>query len=319
MDKQVAPLYSLGVCKTYKLLHNTLVAKVLQQIFFIVVFTQFRTVAVGILEAELQNQSLVAYFYQVRRYSGCVLRNEYVRHNATAAVYGSAQTGRVTQVFVQFDAVFGEELAVFVTGNPVHFVFAVLAVLVGALDATARWGVITGNGQADGGTVTEVDGLLYESLAEGTASYNGSAVIVLNGTCKDFAGRSGAFVHQYYQRQLLATAGAVGIFLHAGVFAAVGIYYQLSFRQEFVHHARGGFHVASGIVAQVNNQAFALLVAQLGNRIQQLHVCGTSEFADLYISVVIVEHIGCVNGVLRDVTACDGEVEQFLFRGTLDA
>ena len=174
MDKQVAPLYSLGVCKTYKLLHNTLVAKVLQQVFFIVVFTQFRAVAVGILEAELQNQSLVAYFYQVRRYSGGVLRNEYVRHNATAAVYGSAQTGRVTQVFVQFDAVFGEELAVFVTGNPVHFVFAVLAVLVGALDATARWGVITGNGQADGGTVTEVDGLLYESLAEGTASYNGS-------------------------------------------------------------------------------------------------------------------------------------------------
>lgn len=49
MDKQVAPLYSLGVCKTYKLLHNTLVAKVLQQIFFIVVFTQFRTVAVGAL------------------------------------------------------------------------------------------------------------------------------------------------------------------------------------------------------------------------------------------------------------------------------
>ena len=166
MDKQVAPFYSLGVCKTYKLLHNTLVAKVLQQVFFIVVFTQFRAVAVGILEAELQNQSLVAYFYQVRRYSGCVLRNEYVRHNATAAVYGSAQTGRVTQVFVQFDAVFGEELAVFVTGNPVHFVFAVLAVLVGALDATARWGVITGNGQADGGTVTEVDGLAERGNVE---------------------------------------------------------------------------------------------------------------------------------------------------------
>ena len=36
-----------------------------------------------------------------------------------------------------------------------------------------------------GGTVTEVDGLLYESLAEGTASYNGSAVIVLNGARKD--------------------------------------------------------------------------------------------------------------------------------------
>ena len=161
--------------------------------------------------------------------------------------------------------------------------------------------------------------MLYESLAEGTASYNGPAVIVLNGARKDFAGRSGAFVHQYYQRQLLATAGAVGIFLHTGIFAAVGIHYQLSFRQEFVHHARGGFHVSSGIVAQVDNQAFAFLVAQLGNRIQQLHVCGASEFADLYIAIVIIEHIGCINGVLRDVTACDGEVEQLLFRGTLDA
>ena len=43
----------------------------------------------------------------------------------------------------------------------------------------------------------------------------------------------------------------------------------------------------------------------------------TSEFADLYISIVIVEHIGCINGVLWDVTACDGEVEQFLFRKRL--
>ena len=68
----------------------------------------------------------------------------------------------------------------------------------------------------------------------------------------------------------------------------MGIYNQLPFRQEFVHHACGGFHVSSGIVAQVDNQAFALLVAQLGNRIQQLHVCGTSEFADFHVTYVIV-------------------------------
>ena len=40
---------------------------------------------------------------------------------------------------------------------------------------------------------------------------------------------------------------------------SVGIYNQLPFRQEFVHHACGGFHVSSGIVAQVDNQALSLI------------------------------------------------------------
>ena len=51
----------------------------------------------------------------------------------------------------------------------------------------------------------------------------------------------------------------------------------------------------------------------------QLHVRGAAEFADLYVAVVIAQHVGGVDGVLRDVTAHDGEVQQFLLRGAFHA
>ena len=207
----------------------------------------------------------------------------------------------------------------FVTGNPVHFVFTVLAVLVGALDATARWGIIAGNGQADGGTVTEVDGLLYESFAERAEAYDGTAVVVLDGAGKDFAGRSRTLVNEYNQRCVLAAARTVGIFFHAGVFASLCVNNQFTLGQEFVDHADGGFHIASRILAQVDDDTLAVLVAQLGNGIQQFDVGRTAEFTDLDIAIVLTEHIGCVDGVLRNVAAGYHEVEQFFLGHTLDA
>jgi len=150
---------------------------------------------------------------------------------------------------------------VFITVDPVHFVFAVFAAFVGALDATSRRGIIAGDSQTDGGTVTEVNRLLYQSFAERTAADDGSTVIVLDGSGEDFTGRSGTFVYQNYQGQFLATACTVGIFFHTRILASFGVDYQFSFGQEFIDHACGCFHIAAGVVAQVNDQAFAFVVA----------------------------------------------------------
>ena len=48
----------------------------------------------------------------------------------------------------------------FVASQPVHFVLGVFAAFVGALDASSGRGIVAGDGQANGGTVAEVDGLL---------------------------------------------------------------------------------------------------------------------------------------------------------------
>ena len=224
------------------------------------------------MEAELYNQPFVADLYQIGGYSGRVLRYEYVGHDAAAAINGASQPGGVAQVFVELDTVFREELSMFVAGQPVHFAFGVFSAFVGALDATSGRGVVAGDSQADGRTVTEVDRLLHQTLTERATAYDGSPVVILNGACKDFAGRGRAFVHQYYERCLLATARTVGILFHTGIFTSLCIYDEFSFRKEFVYHTCGGFHVTAGIAAQVDDETLALLVTQLGYGIQQLHV-----------------------------------------------
>ena len=54
----------------------------------------------------------------------------------------------------------------FVAGQPVNYVLGVFAAFVGALDASSGRGKVAGEGQANGGTVAEGDGLLYQSFAE---------------------------------------------------------------------------------------------------------------------------------------------------------
>ena len=53
MNKDIASLHSLAVCKTDKLFYDALLTKIFQHVFFIFELIQFSPVAVGILEAEL--------------------------------------------------------------------------------------------------------------------------------------------------------------------------------------------------------------------------------------------------------------------------
>ena len=52
---------------------------------------------------------------------------------------------------------------------------------------------------------------------------------------------------------------------------------------------------------------------------RQFHVGGAPELADHDVAEVVVQHVGGVDGVLRDVAADDGKVQQLFFSGTLDA
>ena len=94
------------------------------------------------------------------------MRHKYIGHDASSAIDGASHSGGVTQALVEFDTVFREKLSMFVAGQPVHFVLGVFAAFVGALDASSGRGIVAGDGQANGGTVAEVDGLLYQSFAE---------------------------------------------------------------------------------------------------------------------------------------------------------
>ena len=186
---------------------------------------------------------------------------EYIGHNAATAVNGTSQSGGVAQVFVEFDAVFREELSMFIAGQPIHFVFRVFPAFVGTLDATSGWSIVAGNSQANGGTVTEINRLLYQAFAKRTASNDSSPVVVLNSPCKDLTGRSRTFIYQYNERCLLAATRTVGILFHARIFTSLCIYNEFPFRKELVYHTGGGFHVTAGITTQVDDETFTFLMA----------------------------------------------------------
>ena len=57
---------------------------------------------------------------------------------------------------------------------------------------------------------------------------------------------------------------------------------------------------------------------ELGQGVKQFYVACPSEFADFYITDIIVQHIGSVYCILRNVSAGDGEVQQFRFSYAFD-
>ena len=187
------------------------------------------------------------------------------------------------------------------------------------MDTTSGRSVIAGNRQTDSGTVTEVDRLLYKSLAERASSDNCSPIVVLNSSGEDLAGRSGTFVNEYDERHFLATACAVSKFFCTGIFTALRIYYQFSFRQEFVYHADSCFHVSSGVTTQVDNQPLAFFMVQLCQCVEQLYMSGTSELAHFYVADIIVHHISGVYSILRNISTCDIEVQQVFFSHAFDS
>ena len=98
------------------------------------------------------------------------------------------------------------------------------------------------------------DGLLDKSLTEGTAADDGTAVIVLDGTGKNLAGRGRPFVNQHHKGYLLVGAAAIAAILLTLGTATLGIDDELATREELVSHLDSRAQVAPSIAAQVNDE-----------------------------------------------------------------
>ena len=148
----------------------------------------------------------------------------------------------------------------FVASEEVHFVLLILTFLIRFLDASARWSVVTGNGQANGRTIVELDRLLHQSFTERASADDGTTVVVLNGSGKDFAGRCRTFVQENDERHLLATARTIRRIVFAWGLPSFCVNNEASFRKEFVDHLNGWAHVSAGISAQVDDDTLAVVL-----------------------------------------------------------
>ena len=134
---------------------------------------------------------------------------------------------------------------------------------VGSLDAASGRGVVSRRGQSDHCAVREVEGTLYQPLAEGTAADDHPAVVVLHCSGENLAGRSGTLVDKDDEFAL-----GIGACIGTLPFLAVGmktlrIDDELVFLQKLVNHVDGRVQIASRIAPQVEDQRLHPLAAQL--------------------------------------------------------
>ena len=193
--------------------------------------------------------------------------------------------------------------------DPICVILRILTILVRTLDASARRCIIPGNSESDGRAVTKFNGLLNQSFTKRTTAYDCATIIVLDSARKNLAGRGRTLVDQHYQWHTLTAACSICIFFHSRIFATLSEEHQSAFWKEFIHHTQGCIHIAACIVAQVNDESFAVLVTQLCNGIQQFYMCGTCKFIDFHIAEFIVYHIDSIDGVLGNITSHHDEVQ----------
>jgi hypothetical protein len=88
---------------------------------------------------------------------------------------------------------------------------------------------------------------------------------------------------------------------------ALGVHQQLVAGDKFVGDARGAFHVAAGIAAEVENKFFQSLTFQSAQRRLEFVESRFREAAYLEVADLLIHHVGGVHRISRDAVADDVE------------
>lgn len=176
----VASLNAFAVSIADEVIHQSLASQIFLQLGSIVERGKFFAVVVGVFETILGDGALGDTFCIIRCQCRCVFRYKIVGHNAATSIDNTSNAGLV--LFSRLvDAVLAEEFSTFVACDEIHFIFFRLSFHVWFLDASARWGVIACDGEVDERAICKFNGLLHQSLSEGTSPHNDATVVVLNG------------------------------------------------------------------------------------------------------------------------------------------
>src|SRR5208283_4191488 len=188
-------------------------------------------------------------------------------------------------------------------------VIVIVQRLVGviALDQASAGGVVLRGGEGQAGIFRQRIHGLHQALAERDFANDQAAIVVLNGSGDNFGGGGGAAIDQHHQRIILASI-AVGryVALFGGRAAVVGND-QLSLLEKFVGYADALAEQASGILAQIEDQAFQ--IAHLVERIGYFMLGGFLETGDVQVSDAGLDHEMEVDAIARNLVADDGEFD----------
>ena len=109
------------------------------------------------------------------------------------------------------------------------------------------------------GTIGQVEGSLYQTFPERAPTDDDATVVVLDGTRKDFAGRSRAFVDKDDEFPIGIDSVLVAAPFLAGRVDTLGEDDELVFGEELVDELDSSFELTARVAAQLKDERFHAL------------------------------------------------------------
>ena len=268
---------------------------------------------IDILEIGVDDIALGRQFAMELGVSESVERNEIVGHDTTAAIYSAmlAQGVAFERIGKMYAVGIGQ-LTMLQTVYHIHGIILGLALGVWFLDATAGRSEIMRHGETNHRAVGQVDGTLHESLAEGTATYNHTAVLVLDGTCDNLRRRCRILIYEHHHLAIQELTVALCLIVISRHLPSLGIYNKVVLLKKLIGNVHGSLEIAASVALKVEDKVAHALFLQLGEGIAELVMGGGSEIADAHISNLGSYHIYGINGFNGNLVACDLEGEGVL-------
>ena len=129
--------------------------------------------------------------------------------------------------------------------------------IINFLDATAAGDIVMGHRNFHLGVVTQRKDILHQAFAKGALADDHATVVILDGTCHDFAGRCAVAIHQYSQRDFKVDR-VVGGRMHAAGCRGLAFHrhYRFAFGNKQIDNVDCLVHQTASVTAQVEDEAF---------------------------------------------------------------
>ena len=225
--------------------------EILQQTVVIVYGLELGTMRIEEVGRKTHRRSLLAAIDIERLHLGGVDRHEHIGHNSAVGNVHAVNRYHLPALVAVIDIV--------------HIVVGVRF-----LDAAARRSIVPGHRKAYARTVGKIDGLLNQTLSEGTAPHQGGPAVILHCTGKDLTRRSGAVRHQERKTYVAQYALAVCAVLVPVAVDALHVNDKFTLIQEHIAEQQRLIEEAAAIVTQIDYQVLHALVLKLKRSLGEL-------------------------------------------------
>ena len=235
---------------------------------------------------------------------GSIQRNEIIRHDATATInHTMLAQSIILQAVGKMDAVLVGELAMLVAIVEIHRIIQSVSLLIRLLDTSAARRIIMCDGEANLAAIIEGERTLNQSLAEGSATYHHSTILILNGSGNNLCGRSCKLIGKHYHLTLAPSSVSLRLILLTGSCTTTGINDEISLLQELVGYLSRCLKVAAAIILKVEDQVFHSHFLERIHRRSHLLVAGQAEASQSDVSDSRTNHIRRIHRGYRNLIA----------------